>query len=152
MKTIGEILQNQKSTLGNLIKKSKTTKDIARIFSVAIDSSISKYCQFANYQGGELTVIAANPSWATKIRYLIPDLIKQLKIHPEFREIKKIRYTVASINLSTSKKNPSKKTVLPKISKQNELLWKKTLQNLKDSNKKTQKSLFDHRRGKSRRK
>lgn len=127
MKTITEILKKNNSPLTKLITKLKDSQDLEPIFRTALGSDLAKYCHFANYRNSELTITVANTSFATRLRYAIPDLIKQLRVQPEFKEITSIRYTIATtqMQLATQKNQPTK------ISSVNEILWQKTLSDLK---------------------
>jgi hypothetical protein len=76
-------------------------------------------------EGSTLAVVVTNASWATKLRYAIPDIIKNLRTQPEFKTITVIRYY---INQQTQPLKSRKK--LTKLSPDNEILWKGTLARL----------------------
>ncbi len=134
MKTIGAILENNKSSLGKLLAKCQVNHSLATLFTSVIDSSLAKYCKVANYHRGELTLVVANAAWATKVRYAVPDIIKTLRTQPEFKDIKKIYYSVVNQRTSKiSKLNQPRQR--PALSKENEFFWRKTMEQLKDSQK-----------------
>ena len=64
---------------------------------------------------------------ATRLRFVIPDIIKQLRIQPEFKDITNIRYTVTSSRTAATKPKKPKS----KLSSSNEALWQKTLTELR---------------------
>jgi len=131
MKTIADILKKNNSPLAKLINKLKSSQDLEIIFHTALDASLAKHCHFANYKNSELTVTVSNTSWATRLRFAIPDIIKQLQIQPEFKTLTSIRYTVISPQMLTIKsKSPG-----TKLSSNNEILWQRTLADLKEKNK-----------------
>lgn len=125
MKTINEILKKTDSKLAKLIKKTKGAEDLEHIFRASLDSNLIKYCHFANYKNSVLTVTVKNTSWATKLRYSIPDIVKTLKVQPEFKDISTIRYVV---DKPTPKAKVKKSKT--KLSTENEILWQKTLAEL----------------------
>jgi hypothetical protein len=131
MKTIADILKKGDSNLAKLINKSKASGDLERIFHMALDGNLAKYCQFANYKDSELTVVAANTAVAARLRFVIPDIIKQLRIQPEFKDIETIRYTIAP---AEGRLKPKKAKL--KLSAASEDLWQQTLQELKKQNSK----------------
>lgn len=123
MKTISEILT--KSSFGKLVKRTHYTKELAFVFRNILDPSLAKNCQFANLDGSVVTVTVKNPAWATRLRYAIPDIIKNLRTQPEFAKVKTIRYLIQTSGSPTTKKKPKK------LSRDNEILWQNTLAKLK---------------------
>lgn len=130
MKTIAEILKKENSHLAKLIRYTKTSQNLEAIFYTIIDKSFAKYCRFANYNNSTLTIIVANTSWATKLRYAIPDIIKNLRIQPEFKTITAIRYSIAATMPKLMPKNKQSK-----LSSNNQILWEKTLADLQKKTK-----------------
>jgi len=128
MDTISKILQKKGSKLSKLIEKTRGSENLEAIFHAALEENIAKHCQFANFKDSLLTVTVSNSSWAMKLRYTIPDIVKNLRIQPEFKELTKIRYTIAKPN----QKTPKKKHSPEKISKENEKLWHKTIADLQE--------------------
>ncbi|CAL7960735.1 conserved hypothetical protein [Gammaproteobacteria bacterium] len=133
MKTIGEILGKNNSPLAKLIKKNQDTRNLASVFQSMLDASLAKNCQFANLEGSVVNVTVKNAAWATRIRYAIPDMLKNLRTQPEFRMITSIRYFV---DRPTHAANPKKKKTA-KLSSDNEVLWQETLARLKKKAKKS---------------
>jgi hypothetical protein len=126
MKTIGEILGKNNSTLTKLIRKTQTSRDLAFIFQNALEANLAKHCRFASLEGHVITVTATNAAWATRLRYAIPDMIKILRTQPEFKMVTNIRYFVSPpTHTATSKKKQKK------LSADNEILWQETLDRLK---------------------
>lgn len=131
MKTITDILKKSDSILTKLIAKVKSSEDLEVIFRTALDSNLAKHCHFANYKNSELAITVTNASWATRLRYSIPDIIKQLQVQPEFKDITSIHYTI-DIPQNFSKRT---KNTPAKLSQNNEILWQKTLVDLKGKTK-----------------
>lgn len=130
MKTIGEILEKNNFIFTKLIKKSQNTKELAIRFQGMLDTNLAKNCQFANLEGPVITITVKNAAWATRIRYAIPDILKNIRTQPEFKMVTKIRYSVDN-HAANHIKTGSKKS---KLSTNNEILWRETLAKL---NKKT---------------
>jgi hypothetical protein len=126
MKTIGEILEKNNSIFTKLIKKTKDTKDLAAVFQSVLDANLTKNCQFAKLEDSVITSAVKNAAWATRIRYAIPDMLKNLRTQPEFKKITSIRYFVG--HPTTNATTPKKKTT--KLSSTNEVLWQETLAKL----------------------
>jgi len=127
MKTIGEILEKNNSIFTKLIKKTKDTKDLAAVFQSVLDANLTKNCQFAKLEDSVITIAVKNAAWATRIRYAIPDMLKNLRTQPEFKKITSIRYFVV-VHPTTHATALKKKTT--KLSSTNEVLWQETLAKL----------------------
>ena len=125
MKTIAEILKKE-SNLTKLVNKAKTYEDLELIFRETLDADLAKHCHFASYKNSVITVAVSNTSWATRLRYTIPDIIKNLRVQPEFNTITSIRYIINSQTPIPELKN---KQIKP--SSNNKILWQKTMDDLK---------------------
>lgn len=127
MKTIGEILGKNNSILAKLIKKTNNMRSLELVFQSVLDASFAKNCQFASLEGSVVTISVKNASWATRVRYSIPDMLKNMRTQPEFKDITSIRYIISRHQTSPEKRK-KKRT---KLSHNNEVLWKETLAKLK---------------------
>ena len=133
MKTIAEILKKSDSPLANLTSKLKFYQDLEVIFCTALDSNLAKHCHIAGYKDTKLTITVDNISSATKLRYAIPDIIKQLRIQPEFKDLASVRHIVTTSNIP--KIQP--KSTCTKLSYHNEMLWRKMLDQLRKAARRT---------------
>jgi hypothetical protein len=127
MKTIADILKKSGSLLSKLINKAESSQDLEIMFRTALDNNLTKHCHFANYKNSELTVTVTNASIATRLRFAIPDIIKRLRIQPEFKDITNIRYAIVATRTPITKPRDTK----TKLSPNNEILWQKTLSTLR---------------------
>ncbi len=132
MKTIADILKKNNSELAKLLNKAKSSQDLAVVFHTALDNNLAKHCHFANYKNSELTVTVTNAAAATRLRFAIPDIIKQLRVQPEFKNITSVRYTTIAPNTPTTKPKSTRK----KLSDNIELLWQKTIAELREKTRK----------------
>lgn len=128
MKTIGEILEKNSSPLAKLIKKNQDTRNLAAVFQSMLDTNLAKNCQFANLEGSVINITVKNAAWATRIRYGLPDMLKNLRTQPEFKAVTAIRYFVSHTTQAVMLKKKKKTT---KLSSNNEVLWRETLAKLK---------------------
>lgn len=127
MKPIIQILENNNSTLQKLIAQSEHTKQYNRLLQLALEPNLAKHCQFAQLEKNTLTVTVDSPAWATRFRYAIPELKKNISAQPEFNMVKKIRYII-----SQQEEVHEKKTKKPAMSQVNADLWQDMLNNLKN--------------------
>lgn len=55
-----------------------------------LEKSFSRHYQVASYTHGKLVLVTHSTAWATRMRYLMPDLIKKLRKDSVFAELKAI--------------------------------------------------------------
>lgn len=96
MKNIASLLTPSKSQLGKIVEKTEHIQKLTAILHSYLEEPLKSYCQAANFQDGCLTISTESAVWATQLRYLTPDLLKQLCEYPEFRGLQSIRSYVAN--------------------------------------------------------
>jgi hypothetical protein len=99
-KTIDSILRQQdpQSILGFIQKKVTELKEIDRIWRSAITADLGEHSRIANFRDGCLVVEVNNAGWATRLRYLVPDLIKKLLKYPILGSLKNIEWYIQPTN------------------------------------------------------
>jgi hypothetical protein len=129
MESINEIMRDNssKSHFTGLIAKAKYLEKLNNFFSKILDSTLATHCFIAKFENDELTLVVDSPTWATKLRYAIPDLLKNLKCQSEFKSVAKINYCISPKNenvyILKKKKNL--------MTEENEKYWNETLKSLK---------------------
>lgn len=126
MKNLAQILGCQSYIITNISNKILELNRLDQIFRLGLDEKLVNYCQLGKYENNEALIILKNPIWATRLRYNIPDIIKNVQIYQEFRYIKKIRYIIDVVDEVKIVKKPKKP-----LSIANERLWKNTIMNIK---------------------
>ncbi len=102
IKSLQQILAKNHPQLGNILQQNQQTQALNDILHTYINDEIVKHCQIVRFAHGEMLLIVENAAWGTKLRYAIPDFIKALKVQPEFKDLKKIRYKLKQTVLQTS--------------------------------------------------
>ena len=110
------------------IKKILTNEEIER-FLQGSDPQEYIIAVEPEYNTPTVNIIVNNAAWATRIRYSLPEIVKTLKAQPEFNQITKVRYVVASQLQTPTKSLPSP----TKMSRANEQLWRNLINRLKNS-------------------
>jgi len=95
-KSFAEILSDPNSRIGRLIGKARELEKLTGLFRATLDTELAKHCTVGNFDGTQLSLVAESASWATQLRFSIPDIIKTLKVQPEFKNLSKIRVRVGS--------------------------------------------------------
>lgn len=126
-KTIHAILQQDpQSILGFIQKKVSELKKINTIWQAEIETDLAEQCCVANFRDDILIIEINNAAWATRLRYLIPDLIKKLQKYPDLQSLKRINCYIQP-NRATKKQNPALLT----LSEKSAQLLKNTAKNIK---------------------
>lgn len=125
MKTVGQILEKNSSQFQKLLTAVQQTEVYDRLLKNCLDAELAEHCHFAAIKDQQITVVVDNSAWATRFRYAIPDILKNLNAQLEFKDITKIRYIIEK-----HVKNTPKKVNKEKMSAQNERLWKETVTSL----------------------
>jgi hypothetical protein len=134
MHTINQISENNPS-LEALIQKNKHRKNLEKIFKAFLEDGLKDHCSLAHIEESQdkmiLTLTVNSSSMATRLKYEIPDILKNLQTQPEFKKLQKINYVIyiaeeEYLNEKTSQKRS--------ISLENEKRWKELREKLKQKN------------------
>lgn len=127
-KTIDNILQQDPlSILGFIQKKVQELKKINQLWQKEISPDLSQHSCVANFREGCLIIELDSAAWATRLRYLIPDLTKKLMHDPLLNSLKQIDWYIQP-NFYLS---PVKKALTPNLTTENSQLLKITAENIK---------------------
>lgn len=108
-KTVENILQQDpQSILGFLQKKVYELKNLNQRWRAEVPSPLSAYSRVANFRDQCLIIEIDSAAWATRLRYLLPDISKKLKHYPELHTLKHIEwYIQPPSHTSIAKEKPS---------------------------------------------
>jgi len=95
-KTLDTILQQQdpQSILGTIQNKVLALQQISQVWKKEISADLSQHTRVANFRDRCLVIEIDNATWATRLRYLIPDLINTLLKYPTLKSLKHIEWTI----------------------------------------------------------
>ncbi len=131
-------LQNHSNIkLSDLLEKSKALQNLQAIFNSFVDDALAKHCIVANYKKETLVLLTDSASWSTKIRFMEPTLLNQLKTNKIFAGIKKIK---CKVRPKENEISYTKKHKLIVISDKNASMIKATAKTIK--NKRLRESLM----------
>lgn len=127
MKTIVEILRKDNNKIfAKLINKNQNLEVLAGVFNSVIDPNVAKNCRLASIEDRVMHISVKNAAWANRVRYYLPEMLKNLHTQPEFHMIASIKYFVER------QFTPPivKKSAGNKMSTYNETMWRKTIAKL----------------------
>ena len=126
MKTLGQILGKNNSQFQKLVVATQQTETYDKLLRSCLEAELAEHCHFAAINEQQLTIVVDNAAWATRLRYAIPDVLKNLRVCQEFKDIIKIRYTINKYAETSIKKEHKKR-----MSASSESLWKEMLNSLR---------------------
>lgn len=120
-------LQNliaENSQLSYFVRKVKMNKELEKLLKVEMKNLLMKAgflendllsfvnaIQVANYEKGCLCLIIENSAFATRLRFIIPELSKRLKVKPSLLKLQSIQYKIRPHHFSIAEISlPSKQT------------------------------------------
>lgn len=106
---LGHIFDSRVSSYQHLINKVYALEGINQVFQSAIDENLSEHCTVANIRDNTLVLEMDNSSWATRLRYEIPDILQKIHSQPGLECITHIEFYVKPP--ATEAKQPSKRRI-----------------------------------------
>lgn len=106
MKSMRQLIANPSSILYRLLQHSQTLEQLDKWLQASLPIPLQQHCYIANLRNNTLVVHTDSSLWATRLRYLIPELLyrwQQEKSMPTIDKIEiRIRPLGTSIKLSLS--------------------------------------------------
>lgn len=136
-KKTSSYLQAGPAGLGNLLSKVKEWNLINEQLATVIEPALWKYCRAGSIASGQLTILAANGSIASQLRFQTADILLKFKAHPQLHMITGIHckvipsfaYTANNLNLPAVKS----KNLLP-LSQDTATVLKEIAEGIEDNN------------------
>ncbi len=83
------------ATLSLLLRQAQELRSLESLLNARVGDAFAQNCKVAAFrEDGTLLLVAKSPVWATRLRYLVPDLIAWARGVPEFQSIKSIHVQV----------------------------------------------------------
>jgi hypothetical protein len=92
---IKNLFANEQNKLDTILRNAANLKRLNSLFQSALNLELAKHCYLVELNGDSISLMVDNASWATALRYAIPDMIKVLKTKPEFKTIQHIHFQLA---------------------------------------------------------
>lgn len=87
---ITTILQ-QSSLLQDYVCKTQNLEKLTQIIRQYLEPEMAKNCSVANLINNELILATTSSTWNHKLRFLVPDLLKELRTLPKLNSLVKIK-------------------------------------------------------------
>ena len=90
----GKEVLNQSNHLQNVVKKAQYLVKMRALISELLPLELQSQCSVANYHNGILVMHTQSSIWGTRLRLLLPALLKRLKLVDAFAALHKIEVKV----------------------------------------------------------
>ena len=128
--SIKTILEQPGNQLTKLMAKVNKLNELNQYLSDILPLKLAKHCKIANFTGDELVLVVDNSTWATRIRYMSPDLVEKFREIPELQQINSIK-TIIRADIKKDNKQQEEATK-PQLSKENAQFILSVAKNIKD--------------------
>ncbi|MCI0507710.1 MAG: DUF721 domain-containing protein [Gammaproteobacteria bacterium] len=93
-RSIGHLLNNANAGLANVIQRSKELQKLSTYLKNAVDAPLSEHIYVANIRDVTLVIGADSAVWHTRIKYLGPMILEQLKQVPGLENLQQIEFRI----------------------------------------------------------
>ena len=111
-KSIASLLSARNGALGKTLKHSRHLLQLEHGIKALLPTEIAPHCRLANVQDDVLTLAVTSNVWASRLRYQLPQLLRQLKRHRRFHHLKEIRLVVLPESRQRHRQRPPLKLTL----------------------------------------
>ena len=122
---MGNLLRDYgESNLRRIVRQAQRLLAMDKIFKECLPENIRPHCHLAQITATELTLLVDGAAWLTHLRYLKPQLLQQLKTHPQCAYLKEIQYRIQPAQKWGEKAEPA--PVMRHLSTENKELLQST--------------------------
>lgn len=86
--------QDPESVLAFIQKKVQQLTKLNKIWQAEISNDLEEHTRIANFRDGYLIVECDSAAWATRLRYILPDITQKLLKHPDLRDLTHIEWNI----------------------------------------------------------
>ncbi len=94
-KTLTNILQHDPaSVLAFIQSKVQQLITLNQIWQTVIPNELNQHTRVANFREGYLIIECDSAAWATRLRYLLPDIKQKLLSYPDLHDLVQIEWSI----------------------------------------------------------
>lgn len=75
------------SPLSSLLEQLESMRILREEVQKVLPPELREHCMLANYKNGYITLSASTAAWATRLKYIAPELLKALKQKPGLSQL-----------------------------------------------------------------
>jgi hypothetical protein len=85
----------ENNVLTSIVQKAAHLRQLDQLLKTLIDKEIAAHCCVANYRDNILVIQCENAAWATRFKFLIPELLKNFRQNGQLRSLVSISLIIA---------------------------------------------------------
>lgn len=109
MRRINHCINNK---LQSICQRAMQLEEINNLLQHYLPSDLKEHCYAGSFNRGHLILVATDPTWATQVRYSVPELRDKLRVEAKLYQLTSIAVSVQC----NMEKSVSSKKKLPAIS------------------------------------
>lgn len=117
-KSVSRILATSNSGLQPLLERAHFLQALTRVLRETVDPSLAEHITLSNLREDTAIISADSPAWLTKIRYLAPILLQQLRQQPGLEGLRKVQFKVQPRSETTQAEQHPRRASLSSASAQ----------------------------------
>lgn len=94
------------SSLRKIVRHAERLLGIEQILYQYLPETLKPHCHIGQSTVTQLTVFVDSAAWLMQLRYLKPQLLRQLKTHPQCAYLQDIQWRIQPVSSSTDKAEP----------------------------------------------
>lgn len=92
---VGDLLGRDRGKLGQIAKTVAELEKLNAALALILEAEMMVECQAVALTAGRLVIAVKNASWATRLRYLLPEVLEKLREHSCGRGLAGVRVIIA---------------------------------------------------------
>lgn len=117
---------NPTALLSAIKNKAAQLSHLNNLLHAQLETLLTQYCRVANFRENILIIEVDSSVWATRLRYIVPELLQKLRREKEFHRLQEIKWYIRPA-ASEYKKKPTKSI---KLSEQSSELIAETAEHI----------------------
>lgn len=105
-----ELISDTNDSFSALYKKSLAILSIQNILRSTLGPALAQHMHVANLNPEYIVIFTENQSWATKLRFRIPEILKITRMHSGYKNLETVRVKVSPALITTSSSDTSDTT------------------------------------------
>jgi len=93
-RSVGHLLNNANTGLAKVIDRAKELKKLTTQLKSMVDAPLSDHIYVANIRGTTLIIGTDSAAWHTRIKYLAPMILEQMRQLPDMDRLQQIEFRV----------------------------------------------------------
>jgi len=100
--SVGHLLNNTNTGLAKVVNRAKELKKLTSLLKSMVDAPLSDHIYVANIRGTTLIIGTDSAAWHTRVKYLAPMLLDQMRQLPDMDRLQQIEFRVQPFSAAVS--------------------------------------------------